>query len=59
LPYLDPALIATLLRRARRNATAEELAALDRAVHSEAFRASLGRIACGYDGGQIVEDDRT
>jgi hypothetical protein len=57
LPYLDPALIATLLRRARRTASAEELAALDQAVQTEAFRASLGRIACGYDGGQIVEDD--
>jgi FkbM family methyltransferase len=56
LPYLDPALIATLLRRARRNASPEQLAALERAVGSEAFRASLGRIACGYDGGQIVEE---
>jgi FkbM family methyltransferase len=56
LPYLDPALIATLLRRARRNATPEELAALEQTVDSEAFRASLGRIACGYDGGQIVEE---
>ena len=59
LPYLDPALIATLLRRARRNATPEELAGLDQSVRSEAFRASLGRIACGYDGGQIVEDGAT
>ena len=56
LPYLDPALIATLLRRARRNASPEELAALEQTVNSEAFRASLGRIACGYDGGQIVEE---
>jgi hypothetical protein len=24
-------------------------------VDSEAFRAALGRIACGYDGGQILE----
>jgi hypothetical protein len=56
LPYLDPALIATLLRRARRNATPDELAALAQTVDSEAFRASLGRIACGYDGGQIVEE---
>jgi hypothetical protein len=56
LPYLDPALIATLLRRARRDASPEELAALEQSVESEAFRASLGRIACGYDGGQIVEE---
>jgi FkbM family methyltransferase len=59
LPYLDPALVATLLRRARRAASAEELAALDQTVNSEAFRASLGRIACGYDGGQIVDDHAT
>jgi FkbM family methyltransferase len=59
LPYLDPALIATLLRRARRAASAEELAALERTVNSEAFRASLGRIACGYDGGQIVDENAT
>jgi hypothetical protein len=56
LPYLDPALIATLLRRARRTASPEALAALEQTVNSEAFRASLGRIACGYDGGQIVEE---
>jgi FkbM family methyltransferase len=56
LPYLDPELIATMLRRGRRNAPPEELAGLQQAVRSEAFRASLGRIACGYDGGQIVDD---
>jgi hypothetical protein len=25
-------------------------------VSGEAFRMRLGRIACGYDGGQIVEE---
>jgi len=59
LPYLDPALIATILRRARRNAPPQELAGIEQTVNSEAFRASLGRIACGYDGGQIVDDNAT
>jgi FkbM family methyltransferase len=50
LPCLDPGLIAAILGRARR----EDAAALMSMVESESFRASLGRIACGYDGGQIV-----
>jgi hypothetical protein len=25
-------------------------------VESEQFRTALGRIACGYDGGQIIEE---
>jgi hypothetical protein len=55
LPYLDRDLIAALLARARKLSSADDLAALAAAVDTEAFRASLGRIACGYDGGQIVE----
>jgi FkbM family methyltransferase len=57
LPYLDRDLIAEILRRARsggsRRAGAPDFSA---AIDTEAFRASLGRIACGYDGGQIVEE---
>ena len=34
---------------------AEERAALAATVDSEAFRLRLGRIACGYDGGQVVQ----
>jgi FkbM family methyltransferase len=49
LPWLDPAVIAAILQRAR---AGEDVAAL---VNSEAFRLSLGRIACGYDGGQIID----
>ena len=56
LPWLEPALIAQLLARARRIADPSELAALAATVETEAFRLSLGRIACGYDGGQIVEE---
>jgi hypothetical protein len=54
LPYLDRNLIAELLSRAgsRRGASRDFSAAID----TEAFRAALGRIACGYDGGQIVDE---
>jgi FkbM family methyltransferase len=56
LPYLDRDLIAELLSRARagsRRRPAEDFSA---AIDTEAFRAALGRIACGYDGGQIVDE---
>ena len=56
LPYLDTELITSLLGRARRIAKPDELAALASTVDTEAFRAALGRIACGYDGGQIVDE---
>jgi FkbM family methyltransferase len=56
LPYLEPELIETLLARARRVGDQPGRDVLAAAVRSEAFRASLGRIACGYDGGQIVDE---
>ena len=34
----------------------DDLEALASMVESESFRAALGRIACGYDGGQIVDE---
>jgi FkbM family methyltransferase len=58
LPYLDPAVIVSLLSGARRITDAREREALAAAVGTDAFRASLGRIACGYDGGQIVEEEK-
>ena len=56
LPHLDARLIASLLGRARQLEKAEELATLASMVATEQFRTSLGRIACGYDGGQVVEE---
>jgi FkbM family methyltransferase len=53
LPYLDSTLIASILGRGRQVENHHDLAAL---VGSEQFRAALGRIACGYDGGQIIEE---
>ncbi len=54
LPWLEPALIVALLARARRIEDANEGAALAATVDSESFRLALGRIACGYDGGQVA-----
>ena len=51
-PYIEPQLIAAMLERAGVGRESETVAA---EVDSEAFRAALGRIACGYDGGQILE----
>jgi FkbM family methyltransferase len=56
LPYLDRDLIAEILGRARiasRRDAAEDFSA---AIDTERFRAALGRIACGYDGGQIIDE---
>jgi hypothetical protein len=56
LPYLDPGLITSLLGRARRITKPDDFAALAATVDTEQFRAALGRVACGYDGGQIVDE---
>jgi FkbM family methyltransferase len=56
LPYLDTNLIISILGRGRRITNRDEVAALGSTVDSERFRAALGRIACGYDGGQIVDE---
>jgi FkbM family methyltransferase len=56
LPYLDPSLIISILGRGRRIAKRDDVAALESMVGTEQFRAALGRIACGYDGGQILDE---
>ena len=56
LPYLDTSIITSLLGRARRIAKPDDLAALASTIDTEQFRAALGRVACGYDGGQIVHE---
>jgi len=55
LPYLDRDLVAALLARAR-GSRRRDVPDFSGAIDSEAFRASLGRIACGYDGGQIIDE---
>jgi FkbM family methyltransferase len=54
LPWLAPELIVALLARARHIEDASERETLAATVVTEAFRTSLGRIACGYDGGQVM-----
>jgi FkbM family methyltransferase len=56
LPYLDANLIMSILGRGRQIEEKDYLKVLASVVGSEKFRAALGRIACGYDGGQIAED---
>jgi FkbM family methyltransferase len=56
LPYLDSTLIASFLGRGRQTKERGDPAVLASMVESEQFRTALGRIACGYDGGQIIEE---
>jgi FkbM family methyltransferase len=56
LPYLDSTLIASILGRGRQVENHRDLAVLASMVGNEQFRAALGRIACGYDGGQVIEE---
>jgi FkbM family methyltransferase len=55
LPHLPSQLIRSLLERtgerSKKNATAE-----DCLLDSETYRLLLGRIACGYDGGQLTDE---
>lgn len=56
LPMLDHAHVAGFLARARGISDPAEIAKMAAAMDTDAFRAALGRIACGYDGGQIFDD---
>jgi FkbM family methyltransferase len=56
LPHLDASLVTALLAHARGIDDPGSRAALAETVETDAFRAALGRIACGYDGGQIVSE---
>jgi FkbM family methyltransferase len=57
LPRLDRRLLAEIIERGRTSANGDAVDAALAALDSEAFRARLGRIACGYDGGQIYKDE--
>jgi FkbM family methyltransferase len=57
LPYLDRKLLADILERGRTPANAAAVDAALQALDTDDFRARLGRIACGYDGGQIYNED--
>jgi len=51
LPYLDRDLLAEIIRRGHRPSDTFDAGAL--MLDSDDMRMRLGRIACGYDGGQI------
>lgn len=50
LPFLDHDFLASLIARGGGTIDPGK-------IDSDAFRAALGRIACGYDGGQIINDN--
>ena len=52
LPYIDPVLIATLL--ARGAASAIRGSARHLSTRSRRIASALGRVACSYDGGQVI-----
>ena len=54
LPHLAPELLASLLDRESK-LPSDDRHALERMLADEALRMRLGRIACGYDGGQLIE----
>ena len=56
LPYFSAQELATMMGRARGITDPDVIAVLPATMDTDAFRASLGRIACGYDGGQILDD---
>lgn len=59
LPELDARVVAELLLRGESGRTpeAEKVQVLAAALSTDEGRARLGRIACGYDGGQIVDEE--
>jgi hypothetical protein len=56
LPHLDRKLLADVLERGRTDANTATVDAALQALDTEDFRLRLGRIACGYDGGQIYKE---
>jgi FkbM family methyltransferase len=56
LPHLAPELLASFLDREGK-LSSDDLGTLQRMLADEALRLRLGRIACGYDGGQLFETE--
>jgi FkbM family methyltransferase len=53
LPYLDRDLLAEILNRGLTSSQSVATDFLSASLDADEFRARLGRIACGYDGGQV------
>lgn len=56
LPARDKSELAGMLAHARGITDPAEVVRLAASMDTDAFRAALGRIACGYDGGQIFDE---
>jgi FkbM family methyltransferase len=56
LPHLPPEQLMSFLDRESKLAS-DDLRTLERMLADEALRMRLGRIACGYDGGQLIESE--
>ncbi len=56
LPAMDKQQLAGLLARGRGITDEAEINRLAKELDTDRMRATLGRIACGYDGGQIFDD---
>ncbi len=57
LPHLDRQLLADILDRGRRSSDTPAADFSPDYLETEEFRTRLGRIACGYDGGQVDQDN--
>jgi hypothetical protein len=53
LPHLDGHVIGSILARGRRASAQSDVETLGATIDTDTMRGALGRIACGYDGGQI------
>jgi FkbM family methyltransferase len=58
LPSLDRSTLAQILARSRGIEDPAAIEKLAASFDTDAGRGALGRIACGYDGGQIFDDSR-
>lgn len=56
LPHLPRDVLAAILARGRRLPSGTDTRELAAALDGDAMRVALGRIACGYDGGQLTSD---
>jgi FkbM family methyltransferase len=57
LPYLDRDLLAEILHRGLASSQSLATDFLSESLDADQFRARLGRIACGYDGGQVDPEE--
>jgi FkbM family methyltransferase len=57
LPFLDRPLLVEILKRGRKTSNTALADLCLSSLDTDVFRAQLGRIACGYDGGQLSPEN--